>query len=163
MKTIEDKKIYIDFPRKRTIKTYMVQLLKNKILYKKETYLNKKRTKLECSCGRNRSVSAFYNIVKTEYKSCTLEKFLEIYGQLIHKLVIQDEYTLALYYCNDIHKFIVAISNLNHINTNSNTIFKIHSGLWRYKEDLKDNTACTDGFTVKLLTKLMKYNELHKI
>jgi hypothetical protein len=162
MKTIEDKKIYIDFPRERAIKNYMIGILKNQKLYKNNTYLDKERSKLECSCGRNRSLSAFYNIVKTEYKSCTLEKFLEIYGQLIHKLVLKSDYLLGLYYCNDINKFIICnTTKYNYDNYKMNP-FSI-STMWRYKEDLSYGIECQDGFSIELLTKLMKYNELHKI
>lgn len=154
MKIIEDKKIYSNFKRKKSIRDFIISLHEGKLLWKSKTFKDKDKSLVQCKEYCNRSLSDTYYITKTIYKSLSVSKFLKIYNSILFKEKI-DGRCVTIYYCNDVHKYVLVYSSRDP--KDSNRAFNQSSfSISRYNSDLKNNNHCIDGFTEEFLSKYIK-------
>jgi len=100
MQIIKDKKLYTALRRRNSIKLMLLDLIN----VRPTSYINKNFTNLQCCRNRNRSIYDIYNILKTEYKSITWNKYLKI----VFKTIIFEDKT-RLFYCPDIKALVFTI------------------------------------------------------
>jgi len=152
MPIIETKLIYSRSKRRKSAKSYIIDLLKNR----PNTYNDKKFTEIQCRRSKYRTIYEVYCILKTEYTSLTWKRYLSI----VFSLVDCEETAINLWYCFHVSGIVFNSSVSTDKDENFPFLKRIGSTSWHSAERIEQTGFKHKFANLENLNKYYKkYNE----